>query len=1078
MRSRLRLRSKGSINQHSFEMVNICTIHSFCYNAWKQNLDLLPEHVHDVTLADKDKEQMIIELLEKDFNFEATPKNIRDRVRDVMSYIQRISYEDMLHVMNYDKLSNYQVSDENDRIYREIRKKMKEKEHIDFNDLIHISIYLLEHDPSFSEMCKSLYRHILVDEFQDMGYLEFQFLKRLADISDKSIERSISCFGDDDQCIYTFKGTSPKIFDWLTKAFPDTETYTIDTNYRSSNSIVLTANILIQGNTDRMRKNIQSSGSVDDEAVQIQMTSDRENEGLFISDQIYKLVNNSGGKIKYKDIAVLCRVNRHLGATKLALKSQGIPYKEITNNDDHIKASKDCKEVLDMLAYFTVLANLDVNSRRSIQLSDDAFRRIFPKGKHKTSTLEYLEQIQKEQGGVGLWNALRFAKENNYPQTDLECDKTVTEEKTVIKTQLTLFNYSTSHSTHANWKHRAQTKLINKPAIELATTFYNTIDKIIKRADAVAERNLPGEFVSKIIDYICKETPYKEELANSKKKGNHADSINDLKRQAQSVLFGSSQRDSWTLWLQKLLTSRKSETIVFSKPSNDSDCVSISSIHQAKGLEWKVVFLSGMNTGILPIHELTSEIVEDERRIAFVGMTRAKEKLFITVWERDETNTSRAQSRFVEEIVRSNPNVKLWLKQTDSDLQKSIEQNRKVDHMDVDTVVIPVTEKKKRQATTSHNAPEVDEMNTSDDMITFVDQKKKSLKEKAPVKKRVVKVIDETKLNRGQKKEIEKSSNMMALWLQKSTVKSKEQSFTVHEDAELKDDKSLKRAREDKTIESEIQPIQKKQKIDKDSDGRKVLADKKITSEKETSNTKQTKEQTKKKIPKKSEPEKKERPKLVLKKRSVATEKQIESEEPEKPRKAQSKSSTKKQSEQKTKTSSSTSTTPKTSDELICELYSSSPVGLQFLIGQYCNHCNEFLTNTYIESTQESSIGFEIPCEFCNEQVEVSMQVIYKLPGTPDPIKEECNRFNKKTIRKIVLTIDECNGKKGEIDTMWLLDNQRDLFWNILYHTGNVQNHLQSILQPLVTEKQKKITKKKSNNSSTKQRSLLEFKLV
>jgi hypothetical protein len=154
----------------------------------------------------------------------------------------------------------------------------------------------------------------------------------------------------------------------------------------------------------------------------------------------------------------------------------------------------------------------------------------------------------------------------------------------------------------------------------------------------------------------------------------------------------------------------------------------------------------------------------------------------------------------------------------------------------------------------------------------------------------------------------------------------------------------------------------------------------------------------------------------------------------------------------------------KRADDAICEIYAKSPLGIQFLIGQYCKFCNEFICSSDIEKEQEKTTKLEIPCEHCQKYIEPKVRIQYTLPSDVQLeetlyvsikereelilVTEECIRLSRKAIKMIIFNINQCHGNSRQIESKWILVNQRHLFWNILYQHGNIQKHIANVLNP------------------------------
>lgn len=405
------------------------------------------------------------------------------------------------------------------------------------------------------------------------------------------VNRNLFVVGDPDQNIYEWRGAKVGILVNFDKTHDNTQTIIMDRNYRSTSNILTAANNLIAQNNNRIKKNLYTEGEAGDEVIHFHAQNENE-ENKYITDTIRKL--KSDGKYNYGDIALMYRSGFLSQFLEKSLMAEEIPY-EILGGTPFLERM----EIADAIAYLTVIAYDDDNALLRII---NAPRRMF--GKAKAALLK--EAAQRD--GISLYSALK--------------------------------------------------KYINDPQIQRTRVIelVNLIEKLRK-----SYKSMP---ISEILQTVLIESGYEQYIREA---GNmeRFDNLSELKRitgEYEHNYGKTSINDimpaeflSLEAYLQQLMLMR----VNGDENEELTDRVKLMTIHAAKGLEFPVCFVVGFTEGVMPsgrtVEERKQEGLEEERRLCFVALTRAKEQLYLTDSEGTGQNGhKKIPSRFLFEIGENN----------------------------------------------------------------------------------------------------------------------------------------------------------------------------------------------------------------------------------------------------------------------------------------------------------------------------------------------------------------------------------------------------------------------------------------
>lgn len=467
-------------------------------------------------------------------------------------------------------------------IYEEYENALNNNNAIDFDDMLLLTVKLLEQSKEVRQLYYDRFQHILVDEFQDTNMAQYKLINMLYTNLEPEIpdERSLCVVGDVDQSIYSWRGADYTIILNFQKDFKKTKLIKLEQNYRSTANILNVANAIIENNTERVDKVLYSQKG-DGELIDYYEAQDEADEANFIASRIKQ---DSGGD--YNRYAILYRTNSQSRALEEACMAAGIPYRIYGGLKFY-----DRKEIKDIIAYLKLIYNPD---------DSQSFRRIVnvPKRAIGDTTVKALSDFADSKD-VSLFEAIKEIEESELSP-------------------------------------RVQSKL--KDFAEL----------ILKFKNAVGSYSLQ-EFVTLVIE----KSGYLAELQSQNTPESEADieNLQELVNVAGEFVPEESDNALGEFLQQVALVSD------LDGMDDISNNVTLMTLHSAKGLEFPVVFLAGCDEGVFP-HQRTFNIpseMEEERRLMYVGVTRAEEKLYLSSAKRRQMWGEYKYynpSRFIDEIPR------------------------------------------------------------------------------------------------------------------------------------------------------------------------------------------------------------------------------------------------------------------------------------------------------------------------------------------------------------------------------------------------------------------------------------------
>lgn len=449
-------------------------------------------------------------------------------------------------------------------IYNIYCQRCKRNGAMDFDDLLLQTNILLRDCPDVLARYQELFKYILVDEYQDTNYAQYVIIRRLSQLHSK-----VCVVGDDAQSIYSFRGAKIENILSFQKDFPDAKVFKLEQNYRSTRTIVEAANSVIVRNSKRMDKHCFSAGDVGEKIRILKAYTDREEAEMVVSDLRDK-VRAAGDA--WSETVILYRTNNQSAVLEDNLRRRGIPYRIYKGSSFY-----DHKEIKDMLAYIRLV----INPR-----DDEAFRRIvnYPARGIGDTTVQRIAQLAAERG-VSMWEAVDALVAE--PVTD-PVQRTIARKVAEFVSMI-----------------RALSLARNDKGL------YDFGMEIASRSGIIAAyrtENTPE--ATSALDNI-------EELLNS---------MQLFKEQRDAEIRGGERTAEEEATVEEWLQNVMLMTDMDKDDPEDSNKVTLMTVHSAKGLEYKYVYIVGMEENLFPSQRASESAdgMEEERRLFYVALTRAK----------------------------------------------------------------------------------------------------------------------------------------------------------------------------------------------------------------------------------------------------------------------------------------------------------------------------------------------------------------------------------------------------------------------------------------------------------------------
>ena len=454
-------------------------------------------------------------------------------------------------------------------IYRIYNNRLKQNDAMDFDDLL-VNMYILLRDhPNMLHKYQHKFKYILVDEYQDTNYAQYQIIKKLA-----AVHENICVVGDDAQSIYSFRGANIHNILNFKDDYKDYQLFKLEQNYRSTKNIIEAANSVIQYNKNQIPKLIWTANDLG-EKVKVVQTVDESEEAIAV---VNAIIENKGKyNLENKDFAILYRTNAQSRAFEEVLRRTDIPYRIYGGISFY-----DRKEIKDILAYFRIVVN---------PADNEAIKRIinYPSRGIGTTTIEKIVAAAAEEN-IKVWHII-----NNPLDYDLRLSHSTLSVLEAFVAKIKSF----------------QAELYTQNAFELGKHIAESSGMLRELRENIEEKDRYeniGELFNALKDFVERPPQYNFDMET----GEQLDEIFPSLAQFLNEVALYSDAD-------------KSE-------EGDANKVKLMTIHSAKGLEFPYVYIVGLEESLLPFYLAASQDdLEEERRLFYVAITRAGRSLMLSL---------------------------------------------------------------------------------------------------------------------------------------------------------------------------------------------------------------------------------------------------------------------------------------------------------------------------------------------------------------------------------------------------------------------------------------------------------------
>ena len=592
----------------------ISTFHSFCVRVLRREAKVLGLK-STFSIYDSADSLRLITLVAKGLNLDPkkfAPKALQNRISQLKNEL--VDAEDFSRQMNPANPWDVAVND----VYKAYTERLRAANSLDFDDLIGRTVHLLRAFPQVAEYYRRRFRHILVDEYQDTNHAQYALVRELVGGATPSRAQKqtpypsayppaeLTVVGDSDQSIYAFRGADIRNITDFESDYPNARTILLEQNYRSTQNILSAANAVIERNKDRRPKKLWTA-SGDGAKITGYVAESEHAEARFIAQEIDRLRDEHG--VAPGDVAIFYRTNAQSRTLEELLMRMGHPYRVVGGTRFYER-----KEIKDALSYLRMLVNPDddVNVRRIL---NEPKRGIGAKSESVVAECA-------ERSRTSFMTALRDAE--NMPGLGAAAKKKMTAFMQMVDDFIQIaVTKSAATCLEAVLEQSGYLQALRESS-DLQDE--SRVENLSELVDAVRdfETDHPGATLEEFLEHVAL-------VADADQIPNKPRATDDGEGPSAAQIAAE-------------VAEARAQGVV-----------TLMTLHTAKGLEFPVVFLTGMEHGLFPHQRaLTDEDeMSEERRLAYVGLTRARERLYLTraenrsMWGQSQFNPP---SPFIEEI--------------------------------------------------------------------------------------------------------------------------------------------------------------------------------------------------------------------------------------------------------------------------------------------------------------------------------------------------------------------------------------------------------------------------------------------
>lgn len=600
----------------------VSTFHSMCVRMLRADAERLGFTKSFTIYADDDSKRLFKDIMaELDIDPKRFPVNtLRNRISTAKN--------ELIVPGDFEAQATDPIAKVAARVYTRLQERLRAANAFDFDDLLLFAYLLLKNHPDVLEAYQDRFRYLMVDEYQDTNHAQYAITTLLA-----AKRKNIMVVGDDDQSIYSWRGADIRNILEFETDYPEAHTVKLEQNYRSVGNVLAAANAVIANNQHRKAKKLFTSKE-DGDKIQVYMASDERDEGRWIAGEIEK---RKAEGFSYNQIAVFYRTNAQSRMVEDMLMRAGVPYRIVGGTRFFDRA-----EIRDVLAYLTLVVNPadDMAAKRVINV---------PKRGIGKATVELIDREARESRMTFLEAAeLAIGNEDIRPATRRALGEFVG----LIK----------DASTYGGDLRKVVEAIIDKSGL-ISSLLAEDTDEARERVENIQEfLGVVDEFVDTHdegdAEYAAP-TAGGRELAEANAAG-ALDAVVESGAGEVQLSIGVSGADEAPV---RVLRSNSLADLVewvtlrtdLDTMSADGTAVTLMTVHSSKGLEFDCVFVAGMEETLFPHMNSANDPsgIEEERRLAYVAITRARKKLYLTcAYARQIFGQTMANptSRFIAEI--------------------------------------------------------------------------------------------------------------------------------------------------------------------------------------------------------------------------------------------------------------------------------------------------------------------------------------------------------------------------------------------------------------------------------------------
>jgi DNA helicase-2/ATP-dependent DNA helicase PcrA len=651
----------------------ISTFHSFCVRVLRRDIEALQipsatpgqppiGHTKKFVIYDESDQQSVVKSVMKRLGLD-------DKQLTPRTVFARISWAKN-HMLDPQELYLQSADPKTEKIahlFEEYRKELRKANALDFDDLLLEATRLLKTSSAVREYYNRRFQYLLIDEYQDTNRPQYELMRMLA-----GARHNVCAVGDEDQSIYSWRGADIRNILEFEKDFPEAKIIRLEQNYRSTQNILQAASSVVANNIRRKGKNLWTSRQGGTK-IGYYEAPDGENEALFAADHIAKYLREAAQRGESPRAAVLYRTNSQSRLFEEAMRRYGLKYKVVGGFSFYERA-----EIKDMISYLKVIQNPD-DSISLLRVINTPTRGI---GRGTIDTLEHLAL----ETGLSLWGAIAEAiRRQLLPPRALAALKSF--QQLIVDAQAILsgtFVEELEESAEKESVSRALSPVSAEAETELAAAeeaaafdpneFENTafdfggahsgdesasdssagVPPAVTQDEDRASGTLAGQpeagATTDLLKFLIDRTGYIK-LLEEEDTPEAFSRIENLRELMNAAMDSRDRGESLDQFLDHAALISDADDY------DERSQITLMSLHAAKGLEFPLVFLSGLEEGLFPHSRtmLEPDDVEEERRLCYVGMTRAMDQLILTraVYRRrygTDLPEASVPSRFLEEV--------------------------------------------------------------------------------------------------------------------------------------------------------------------------------------------------------------------------------------------------------------------------------------------------------------------------------------------------------------------------------------------------------------------------------------------